>query len=146
MRGFFGIGCIDMKYNTNYGTLFRSAQVMGADFIFLIGKRFKKQSSDTMHSYKHIPLYEYDSFEDFYKNMPLNSKLIGVETSGSEDLVGFKHPEQACYLLGSEDRGIPSKYLKRCDRVVSIPSERSLNVSVTGSIILYDRIAKIKNK
>lgn len=139
--GYFGIGCINMKNPINYGTLFRTAQVLGADFIFLIGKRFKAQTSDTMKSFKHIPLYQYDSFEDFNKNLPYGCKVIGIELSDeAEDIYEFKHPKQACYLLGAEDDGIPDKILKKCYKVIKLPGKRSLNVSVAGSIVLYDRL------
>ena len=43
-KGYFGIGCLNMKTAENYGTLFRTAQILGADFIFMIGSRFKKAS------------------------------------------------------------------------------------------------------
>ena len=41
--GYFGIGVMGLKYDDNYGTLLRTAQVFGADFIFIIGRRYKKQ-------------------------------------------------------------------------------------------------------
>ncbi len=50
-----------------------------------------------------------------------------------------------CWLKGAEDHGIPEKYLEKCQEVIKIPfGAMSLNVSVTGSIILYDRLAKHK--
>ena len=142
--GYFGIGVFNMKNPLNYGTLFRTAQVFGADFIFLIGKRFKPQASDTMKSYKHLPLYQYKTFEEFEKNRPYECKLIGIElTDDAKNLVEFKHPKQAMYLLGAEDNGIPEKYLKKCQEIIKIPfGAMSLNVSTTGSIVLYDRLAK----
>ncbi len=33
-KGYYGIGCLGMKTKDNYGTLFRTAQVFNADFIF----------------------------------------------------------------------------------------------------------------
>lgn len=142
--GYFGIGCFNMKNPINYGTLFRTAQLFGADFIFLIGKRFKAQCSDTMKSFKHLPLYEYKTFEDFEKNRPYGGQLVGIElTSEAVPLTEFKHPKQAVYLLGSEDNGIPEKYLKKCQYVIKIPfRDNSLNVSTSGSIVLYDRLSK----
>ncbi|WP_341433793.1 hypothetical protein, partial [Mesomycoplasma ovipneumoniae] len=44
-KGYFGIGCLNMKTSMNFGTLFRTAQVFGVDFIFLIGCRFNQQST-----------------------------------------------------------------------------------------------------
>lgn len=48
------------------------------------------------------------------------------------------------YILGSEDHGIPGNVLKVCHKSVSLPSVRypSFNVAVSGSIVMYDRIAK----
>ena len=57
-KGYYGIGVMNMKTSENYGTLYRTAQILNADFIFIIGARFKMQASDTMNSSKHIPLLD----------------------------------------------------------------------------------------
>lgn len=146
-NGYFGIGCLNMKTSMNYGTLFRTAQIMGADFIFLIGKRFKKQASDTMKSWRHLPLFEYENFEDFNKHRSYSCPLIGIElVKGATAIKDFKHPKQACYLLGAEDYGLTKEAVQNCQELVYLPGERSLNVSVAGSIILFDRINKIWEK
>ena len=43
-RGFFGIGIFHAKNEENIGTLWRSASILGADFIFTIGKPYRHQS------------------------------------------------------------------------------------------------------
>jgi len=142
-NGYFGIGCWNMKHDHNYGTLFRTAQVFGADFIFFIGTRFKKQASDTMQSWRHIPLFVYKDFPEFNANRPFGCRLIGIEMSdNATPLKDFEHPEQAAYLLGSEDIGLSHNVLNLCQDVVYLPGEKSLNVAVAGSIVLYDRITK----
>lgn len=139
--GFFGIGILHGKNSLNYGTLFRTAQIFEADFIFLIGKRFKNQASDTMKSWRHIPTYSYENFEQFNQMRPFDCKLIGIEMIESATPISdFKHPKQACYLLGAEDSGLSNEALKACHEIIYLPGERSLNVSVAGSIVLYDRI------
>lgn len=144
-RGFFGIGIINAKTETNIGTLWRSANIFGASFIFTIGRRYpKRQKSDTMNTPKHIPLYEYDTFDLFYKTIPRNTNLIGIEIDNkSKDIETFNHPEQSIYLLGAEDTGIPQDVLKHCNEIIKLPGEYCLNVSVAGSIVIYDRIMKI---
>ncbi len=142
-NGFFGIGCLNMKTSFNYGTLFRTAQVFNADFIFLIGCRFKNQTSDTFHSSKHIPAFSYKDFQDFNKHRPFACKLIGIELiENATPLKEFSHPVQACYLLGSEDAGLSKEALSNCQEIICLPGAKSLNVSVAGSIVLYDRIVK----
>lgn len=146
-RGYFGIGIENIKTEQNIGTLWRSASILGASFIFTIGKRYKKQSSDTMKSWKHIPLYNYETFEDFFKCMPYDCKLIGVELdSKSVQVANFKHPERCVYILGAEDHGLTNESMEKCHEFVQLPGEHCMNVSVAGSIIMYDRIIKINNQ
>jgi tRNA G18 (ribose-2'-O)-methylase SpoU len=143
-NGYFGIGCLNMKTADNYGTLFRTAQIMGADFIFLIGARFKPQSSDTMKSWRHLPMFEYKDFQDFNTHRPYNCKLVGIELcKEAKPIKNYSHPKQACYLLGAEDNGLTKEAIEKCQEIVYLPGERSMNVAVAGSIILFDRINKM---
>lgn len=142
-RGFFGIGIENTKTSQNIGTLWRSASILGASFMFTIGNRYKKQATDTMQSWRHIPLYAYDDFEAFYKNIPYCAQLIGVELDAKSVPVNeFKHPERAIYLLGAEDNGLSKVALEKCHKLVQLPGDYCMNVSVAGSIIMYDRISK----
>ena len=143
-RGFFGIGVYHPKKEVNIGTLWRSACILGADFMFTIGKRYIHQGSDTVKAYRHVPLWEFASFGDFIKSSPRECALVCVELADSSlNLADFRHPERAVYLLGAEDGGIPMKILNG-NPILQIPSEREycLNVSVAGSIVMYDRLAK----
>jgi tRNA (guanosine-2'-O-)-methyltransferase len=142
-RGYFGIGIYHTKTAINIGTLWRTAHNMGAAFIFTIGKRYKKQASDTTKASKHVPLYHYIDFEDFKKHMPHGCPVIAIEQSEvSQNIKDFKHPERAIYLLGAEDHGIPVNILKECHKTVHIDSPMCLNVAVAGSIVIYDRSIK----
>jgi len=145
-NGYFGIGCLNMKNSINYGTLFRTAQIFNADFIFVIGNRFKQQGSDTMKSWRHIPTFWYKDFQDFNDHRPYDCRLIGIELlESATPLKEYKHPKQACYLLGAEDNGLTSEAIKKCNDIIVLPGERSLNVAVAGSIVLYDRISKLNS-
>jgi len=141
--GFFSIGIENIKTTTNYGTLFRTAYIYGASSVFVTGHRFKKQSSDTSKSYKNIPTYVYDDFEQLYENLPYGCQLIGVElTDQSTPLKEFKHPKQAMYILGAEDIGLSKQAISKCHHLVQLPGNHSVNVAVAGSLVLYDRIVK----
>lgn len=61
---------------------------------------------------------------------------------GSIPIVEFKHPKQGCYILGAEDSGLPLDVIEECTKIVKLPGERSLNLAVAGSIVLFDRIQK----
>lgn len=146
MRGYYGIGIENSKTETNISCLFRSAHCLGASFIFTIGSRYKRRSADTTKAFANIPLYEYKDMDSWAKSLPKQSKVIGVECGleHSENLLRFVHPEQAVYVLGAEDKGLTQNILQRCNHVVYIPSKYCLNVAVTGSLIMYDRLAKGK--
>ena len=68
-------------------------------------------------------------------NLPLNEKAVQLET--------FTHPRRCVYLLGAEDHGMSKIAIEKSYHLVKFKSELSLNVSVAGSIIMYDRQAKL---
>jgi tRNA (guanosine-2'-O-)-methyltransferase len=143
MRGYFAIGIQNGKTIENIGTLWRSANIMGAAFIFSIGRRYKKQSSDTLQSWRHIPLFNFETLDDFYKAIPYDCQLIGVEIDErSQPIKQFKHPERAIYLLGAEDYGLTKEALEKCHKIVQLPGNYCLNVAVAGSIVMFDRNQK----
>lgn len=142
MRGYFGIGIYHPKTTENIGTLWRSAHNFGADFIFTIGKRYKKQASDTTKAERHIPLFEYETFEDFKSHLPKGCRIVCIEQCvGARNIKDATHPETAAYLLGAEDHGIPSNLLVG-HQTVFIDTPMCLNVAVAGSIVMYDRITR----
>lgn len=144
-RGFFGIGIYHGKTVENLGTLWRSAHAFGADFIFTIGRRYKPQASDTTKAWRHVPLWEYQDINQLKAAMPREALLVGVElTTCALPVASFHHPERAVYLLGAEDSGLPPAELAMCHRVIVLPGSRCLNVSVAGSIVLFDRHQKTK--
>jgi len=140
---FFGIGIENFKTDQNIGTLWRSASIMKASFIFTIGKQYKIQATDTAISWKHIPLYNYENFEAFYKALPYDCQLVGVEMDEkSVPVAEFVHPPRCVYLLGSEDNGLSKTALEKCHKLVQLPGDHCMNVAVAGSIIMYDRSTK----
>lgn len=137
---FFGIGIQNGKTPENLGVLWRTAQNMGANYIFTIGNRYSKQSCDTHHAVKSIPYFHYDSFEEFYKNIPKGARLVGVElTDSAEDLETFNHPKRCVYLLGAEDHGLSNEAIEKAHFIIKFNTPKSLNVAVAGSIVMYDR-------
>ena len=146
MRGFYGIGVFHLKTRSNLGTLWRSAYALGASFIFTIGRRYEVQPSDTTKTLRHLPYYRYATLADFITRMPEKTQLVGVEiTDDAISLPTFYHPTRTVYLLGAEDYGLTEEAMLSCDRIISIPSSVCLNVSVAGSIVMYDRVAKYEN-
>ena len=87
---------------------------------------------------------KYNTFDDFYKNLPKGAMLVGVELNEkAEHLETFKHPRRCVYLLGAEDHGLSKAAIDKSHFLVKFKSTLSLNVSVAGSIVMYDRQSKI---
>lgn len=145
VNGYFAIGIYNAKTEHNIGTLWRSAYVLGASYIFTVGKRYKKQTSDVMRTWARIPYFHYDTIEDLFENIPYDCRMVGVElTEDASFLHEFDHPKRAIYLLGAEDTGLPEQVLEKCHFIVKLPGNSSLNVAVTGSIVAHDRAAKMQ--
>lgn len=131
-RGYLAIGIYNGKTIENIGTLWRSAHNFGADYIFTIGDRYTKQRTNTTKAEKHIPLFHYVDWKDFIRHLPENSEVVCVEQiEGAVDLKRFNHPERGVYVLGAEDKGIPSEVAKGY-RKVFIDTPICLNVAVAG--------------
>lgn len=139
-HGFCDIGIYQGKHPANLGTLWRTAFQLGANGIFVIGRRYRHQGSDTCKSFRHIPLRQYDTIDHWKAALPYAAMIVGIEIGG-EPLETFAHPRQAVYLLGAEDHGLPPVVQACCHRIVSLSAVRvpSYNVAVAGSLVLYHR-------
>jgi len=143
MRGFFGIGIEHGKTVVNLGTLWRSAHLLGADFIFTIGRRYQKQRSDTMKSWRSVPLWHFESVHALHDALPRECLLVGIELiEQSHKIESFVHPERCTYLLGAEDHGLTKDALALCHSIVRLPGDLSMNVACAGTVIMYDRLMK----
>lgn len=153
---YFGIGVLRPKTVGNVGGLWRSAHAFGASLLFTIQDRFPPearrdliaadpalgQSSDVWKAWRHVPYLTFPSLAELRASVPLCT-VVGVElVEGAHDLRGYEHPERALYLLGSEIDGVTGPVLAECDEVVQVPMTRSLNVAVTGAVVMYDRMIK----
>jgi tRNA G18 (ribose-2'-O)-methylase SpoU len=72
--------------------------------------------------------------------------LVGIELlENAEYLPSFRHPRLAAYVLGSERYGLSKNILQKCDKIIKVPTKFSLNLALTGGIVLYDRLISMKN-
>lgn len=144
-RGYFAVGVYHPKREVNVGSLWRTAHLYGAAFVFTVGQRYQPQSSDTPKTPRHTPLFHFADMDDLREHLPHAAPLVGVELDDrSEPLATFEHPERAVYLMGAEDHGLPPSVLAACHHVVQIetPMPQSMNVAVAGSLVVHDRYRK----
>lgn len=144
-RGYFAIGIENPKTSENVGTLWRSALIFGAQYVFTIGRRYKTQRSDTPKTPKHIPLFNYADFDDFYQHLPHDCVLTGIELdSRARDIKNFVHPERQIFLLGAEDVGLTKRAIESCHALIQLPGSFSMNVASAGTIVMYDKWSKMR--
>ncbi len=140
-RGYFGIGAESISKSVNLGGLLRSANAFGASFAFTVGadERAFEMRSDTSKADTHVPAFHWKRVDEV--QLPKGCSLVGVELLDSAtDLPSFPHPLQCAYVLGPERGVLSAELLARCDHVIRIPTNFSLNVATAGAIVMYDRL------
>ncbi len=141
-RGYFGIGVEGVSKSANVGALLRTAHAFGASFCFTLGAGFDARaarSADTSDTATHVPMWRFPSISEM--KLPQGCVLVGIELLEDADMLpSFRHPLNAAYVLGPERSGLSPALLAECKHVVRIPTRFSLNLSVAGALVLYDRL------
>lgn len=142
MRGYFGIGVEGVHKPMNLGALLRSAHAFGASFAFTIAAAYERDEgnlADTSDAAGTLPFYEYPDLGTFW--LPQGCQLVGIEiTDEAIELPSFRHPHAAAYVLGPERGSLSPALVARCAHVVKIPTRFSINLSLAGSLVMYDRL------
>ncbi len=145
MKGYFGVGVERISKAMNVGALFRTAHAFGASFVFTVDAQYARREgrrSDTADSTTSLPHHDFPSLQEL--RLPVGCRLIGIEiTDDAIDLPSFRHPRQAAYVLGAEREGLSPGMIELCDFVVRIPTRFSVNLSVAGALVMYDRLLSL---
>ncbi len=93
--------------------------------------------------WEHLDYAVYDSFADFLEKNP-GAKIYMATTKASK-IYSEAHYEPDCYLMfGKESAGIPEEilvdYQDTCVRIPMNPEIRSLNLSNSVAIVLYEAL------
>ena len=99
----------------------------------------------TAHQWIDIEEIKIENLKNYLETMKSqNYTIVGIEqTSESCKLYEFKFPKKSVILLGNEKEGIPVELIQLLDVCVEIPQTgliRSLNVHVTGAIIVWEYV------
>tara|TARA_B100001094_G_C18028473_1_gene718852 strand:- start:82 stop:669 length:588 start_codon:yes stop_codon:yes gene_type:complete len=142
VRGYFGIGVEGINKAYNLGNLFRSAHAFDASFVFTIASTYERRvgnRSDTSNSLAQVPFYEFPTVDSM--SFPKGCTIVGVELDNTAiDLPSFRHPPQACYILGPERGSLSKGLMAKCEYIVKIPTRFCLNVGIAGVLVMYDRL------
>jgi tRNA G18 (ribose-2'-O)-methylase SpoU len=145
MRGYFGIGIEGVHKPMNLGALLRSANAFSASFAFTVAAAYERDEgnlADTSDAAGNMPFYEYPDLAGFW--LPKGCQLVGIEiVDEAIELPSFRHPLNAAYVLGAERGGLSAGMIARCAHVVKIPTRFSINLSLAGSLVMYDRLVSL---
>ncbi len=87
-------------------------------------------------------VHHYDNYQDYLAKQGSNS-LYAISTKGTQTYSDCKFNEGDSFIFGPETRGLPQNILDEfdADKILRIPmleNSRSLNLSNSASIIIYE--------
>ena len=107
---------------------------------FLDEKNLRRSGLDYWHK---IVVHEYMNFGDFLEKNP-DANLYIAESGNGSFYTEVKFAPNDFIMFGSETTGVPLDILEQySDRIIKIPmigEERSLNLSVSVGIVLYEAL------
>ncbi|KUK77267.1 MAG: RNA methyltransferase, TrmH family group 3 [candidate division WS6 bacterium 34_10] len=136
----------NIKYTQNIAAIMRTAFAVGVNGIIVPPSHKPLVTDETirisMGAAERIPLVEMNLFEAVKKLKEEDIKVVGVHMDGQEYFKkNLKGP--ITFILGAEDVGVSTGMLERVDEKISIPMKEgigSLNVSVSGAILMYEKL------
>ncbi len=142
MRGYFALGVEGISKPRNLGAVLRTAHAFGASFTFAVAPVADLDpvsTTDTSDAASSIPFYAVPALDRLM--LPKGCRLVAVELHDQAvELPSFRHPLKAAYILGPEQGGLSPAVMDRADFVVRIPTRFSINLSLAGALVLYDRM------
>lgn len=129
----------------NVGTIWRTADALGADGLILVNgcadPFSPKAVRSTMGACFRLPVYEVEAGQ--LPDLMEESGLPLYATALREDTVDIKTAqlERCAVIIGSEGRGVSEELLKASSRTVKIPMRErceSLNAAVAAAIVLWE--------
>jgi len=143
----------DMEVPMNIGSLFRIADALGIEKIYLSGSspsppngKIKKTSRSTE---KYVPFsYEDNPLTLVARLKQEGYRIISLEiTSSSLDIrdLALSGNEKVCLILGSENSGVCRPLLDASDKIVHIPMvgvNSSMNVATACSIATFEIVKR----
>ena len=130
----------------NIGTIFRTADALGVDFLFLTGYSGqpprKEISKVALGAENFVPWEHYQNISYLLKKLKKSGvKIVALETDKRAiNYLDFKPQFPLALLLGNEVKGLSKSLLKQSDYLIKIPmkgQKESLNVAVAMAVASY---------
>ena len=142
----FHIALFEPEIPPNTGNIIRLCANCGAKLhlIHPLGfelddKRMRRAGLD-YHEFANIEQHE--NFDAFL-NAAAGKRIFTCSTKGSQNYADVSYQKDDVFLFGPETRGLPKEVLdffpkEQCIRIPMKPNSRSLNLSNSAAIIVYE--------
>ena len=108
---------------------------------FMIDEKSVRRSG--LDYWSELDLHVYDSFDDFREKNP-SAKLFMATTKAEKSYADVSYSQNDFIMFGKESAGIPESMLKEnrenCIRIPMLKDKRSLNLSCSAAVILYEAL------
>ena len=138
----------------NVGSIFRSADAFRIQHIYLCGitatpphKDIQKTALGSTEAVDWS--YAKDTLAVVEKLQSVNVKVMAIEQAENATVLQDFYPNnQSIYALvfGHEVKGVNQEVVNQCDGVIEIPqfgTKHSLNIAVSGGVVLWDLFSKM---
>jgi 23S rRNA (guanosine2251-2'-O)-methyltransferase len=135
----------NIHYSQNIGALMRTAYGSGVDAVVISKRKSTYLTEDvtriSMGASERVPVIPMNVFDAIKKLKDAGVRIVGVHMSGTPY---YQVPLEGdiALVVGSEDKGVSTRILDRCDSLAQVPMEEgleSLNVSVAGAILMFEK-------
>ena len=131
----------------NTGNIGRTCVATGTSLHLIepLGFRLDEKSIKRagMDYWQHLDVHRYVNFEDFLEKNP-GAKIWMATTKAKHTYSDVKFGENDFIMFGKESAGIPEEilvdYEDTCIRIPMLPKIRSLNLSNSVAIVLYEAL------
>lgn len=133
----------DITDTGNIGAIIRTAYVMGVEGIIISGLKsiktevIARTSSGALFD---MPVSLVPNALDMINELKQNGFIIYAADIKGKDIEDIIFDKKRVLILGSEDKGISNKILKKADEIITIKQKRdfnSLNVASAAAILCY---------
>lgn len=130
----------------NVGSFFRTADAFRIEAIYLCGITARPPHREihktALGADESVDWQYFETTSEACEHLKsAGYSIFAVEqVENSIKLDDFKTPQKSAYIFGNEVEGVDEKVLEYCEQAVEIPqkgTKHSLNVSVSGGIIMY---------
>ena len=154
----FALCLLNFTGDSNIGMSVRTAAVMGASDVYIIGKK-KYDKRSAVGSYNYIKIHRHGWIAEPVRFFEAEGYVPIIIEQGGQPLEDFdftpyfKPESKPVLIMGSEGEGVDKEWLAKLKKAgantITISQcgiIRSLNVSVASSMVMYELCKQMKKK